>query len=106
MIRGGPVGPPRTRSPRGHEYYFLAALLAAFLAGALFTAFLTAFLAAFLAGAFFTAFLTAFLAAFLAGAFLTAFFAAIATFPPWDSTLNQLGARIRHLDEPQTTAPH
>jgi hypothetical protein len=34
------------------------------------------------------------LAAFLAGAFLAAaFFAAGATFPPWDSTLNQLGTR-------------
>jgi hypothetical protein len=33
------------------------------------------------------------LAAFLAGAFLAGafFFAAVATFPPWDSTLNQLG---------------
>ncbi len=55
--------------------YFLAG---AFLAGA--------FLAtAFLAGAFFAT-------AFLAGAFLaTAFFAAGATFPPWVSTLNQIG---------------
>ena len=34
-------------------------------------------------------------AAFLAGAFLAgAFLAAVATFPPWDSTLNQSGAFI------------
>jgi hypothetical protein len=34
-----------------------------------------------------------FLAAFLAGAFLAAafFFAAGATFPPWDSSMNQFG---------------
>jgi hypothetical protein len=66
---------------------FLAAFFAAgrFLAGAFLAAFFAAgrFLAgAFLAAAFFLA------GAFLAGAF---FFAAGATFPPWDSTLNQIG---------------
>jgi hypothetical protein len=68
---------------------FLAAFFAAgrFFAAAFFLA--GAFLAAafFLAGAFFAA------AFFLAGAFLAGafFFAAGATFPPWDSTLNQIG---------------
>ena len=76
---------------RTENYIFFAAaflagrrFLAAFLAGAfLATAF---FFAAFLAGA-------RFLAAFLAGAFLAAafFFAAGATFPPWDSSMNQFG---------------
>lgn len=69
-----------------------------FLAGAFFAAarFAGAFLAtAFFAGAFLTAafFAGAFFAtAFFAGAFLaTAFFAAGATFPPWVSTLHQIG---------------
>ena len=64
-----------------------------FAAGRFFAAFFAAgrFLATafFLAGAFFAA------AFFLAGAFLAGafFFAAGATFPPWDSTLNQIGTR-------------
>ena len=76
--------PPIRLVPRCESNgYFLAA---AFLAGAFLAA-------AFLAGAFLA---TAFLAgAFFAGAFLAgAFLAAVATFPPWDSTLNQSGAFI------------
>jgi hypothetical protein len=85
--------------------------LAAFLAGARFlAAFFAAgrfFAAFFAAGRFFAAFFAAgrfflagaFLAAafFLAGAFLAGafFFAAGATFPPWDSTLNQIGT-LKH----------
>ena len=90
--------PPFFHVPLRDTYYLR---LAAFFAGAFFAAFfagrfLATFLATafFLAGAFFTAFLAGrFLAAFLAGAFLAGafFFAAVATFPPWDSTLNQLG---------------
>jgi hypothetical protein len=81
---------------------FLAAFFAAgrffaafFAAGRFFAAFFAAgrFLAAFFAAGRFLA--GAFLAAafFLAGAFLAGafFFAAGATFPPWDSTLNQIG---------------
>ena len=75
---------------RTENYIFFAA---AFLAGRRLAAFFAGarFLAAFLAGAFFaTAF---FFAAFLAGAFLATafFFAAGATFPPWDSSMNQFG---------------
>ena len=88
---GGRAAPhfnvPRRDTP---DYLRLAG---AFLAGAFLTAFFTVFLAVFFAGAFLAgAFLTAFFTAFLAGAFLAgAFFAAVATFPPWDSTLNQFG---------------
>ncbi len=88
-MRGGRAAPSH-HVPRRDTWYYLR-LAGAFLA------------TAFLAGAFLTAFFTAFLAgAFLAGAF----FAAVATFPPWDSTLNQLGnledttvmsSALRHL---------
>jgi len=74
------------------DYFFAAGrLLAAFFAGRFLAAFFAAgrFLAAFFAaGRFFAAFFAA--GRFLAGAF---FFAAGATFPPWDSTLNQFGPR-------------
>ena len=90
-------------------------LLAAFLAGRFFAAFFAAgrFFAAFLAGRFFAAFFAAgrfFAAFFAAGRFLAAFFAAGrffaafffaagATFPPWDSTLNQFGTLRHHMGE-------
>src|SRR5580692_10700730 len=66
-------------------FFFAAGRLAAFFAAGRFLA------AAFFAGAFF--FAAGRLAAFFAGAFLATafFFAAGATFPPWDSTLNQFG---------------
>jgi type IV secretion system protein VirD4 len=66
-------------------FFFAAGRFAAFFAAGRFLA------AAFLAGAFF--FAAGRLAAFFAGAFLATafFFAAGATFPPWDSTLNQFG---------------
>jgi hypothetical protein len=81
-------------------FFAAGRFLAAFFAGALFfaagrfAAFFAAgrFLAAaFFAGAFF--FAAGRFAAFFAGAFLATafFFAAGATFPPWDSTLNQFG---------------
>ena len=81
-------------------FFFAAALRAgAFLATAFF--FAGAFLATafFFAGAFLTTFFAAaflagrFAAAFLAGAFLAGalFFAAVATFPPWESSSNQFG---------------
>ncbi len=92
----GSQRPPIRRFTRGKtSYYFLAA---AFLAGAFFAA-------AFLAGAFLA---TAFLAgAFLAGAFLAgAFLAAVATFPPWDSTLNQCGPRLTTLVKRQFAVRH
>src|SRR5580658_4552880 len=65
-------------------FFFAAGRLAAFFAAGRFLA------AAFFAGAFFFA---GRFAAFFAGAFLATafFFAAGATFPPWDSTLNQFG---------------
>ncbi len=82
----GSQRPPIRRFTRGKtSYYFFAA---AFLAGAFLA---TAFLAgAFLAGA------------FLAGAFL----AAVATFPPWDSTLNQCGPRLTTLVKRQFAVRH
>ena len=66
-------------------FFFAAGRLAAFFAAGRFLA------AAFFAGAFF--FAAGRFAAFFAGAFLATafFFAAGATFPPWDSTLNQFG---------------
>src|ERR1700691_39259 len=65
-------------------FFFAAGRFAAFFAAGRFLA------AAFFAGAFFFA---GRFAAFFAGAFLATafFFAAGATFPPWDSTLNQFG---------------
>lgn len=84
----------------GLDYFLAAALLAgrfaAFFAAGRLAAFFAAgrFLAAaFFAGAFF--FAAGRFAAFFAGAFLATafFFAAGATFPPWDSTLNQIGTR-------------
>src|ERR1700691_72018 len=80
----------------GLDYFFAAALLAGRFA-AFFAGRLAAFFAAgrFLAAAFFAGafFLAGRFAAFFAGAFLATafFFAAGATFPPWDSTLNQFG---------------
>src|ERR1700722_4139804 len=87
----------------GLDYFLAAALLAGrfaafFAAGRFFAAFFAAgrFLAAFFAGAFF--FAAGRFAAFFAGAFLATafFFAAGATFPPWDSTLNQFGTSSPH----------
>jgi MFS family permease len=112
----GPFGPLEIKTREGLDYFFAAflagRLLAAFLAGRFFAAFLAgrffaAFFAAgrffaafFAAGRFFAAFFAAgrFLAAFFAaGRFLAAFFAAGATFPPWDSTLNQFGTPRHHV---------
>ncbi len=80
----GSQRPPIRRFTRGKtSYYFFAA------------AFLTGFAAGFLAGA------------FLAGAFLAgAFLAAVATFPPWDSTLNQCGPRLTTLVKRQFAVRH
>jgi hypothetical protein len=71
-------------------FFFAAGRFAAFFAAGRFLA------AAFFAGAFF--FAAGRFAAFFAGAFLATafFFAAGATFPPWDSTLNQFGTSSHH----------
>ena len=83
----GSEDPRISRSLTGENYFFLgAAFLTAFLGAAFLTAFLgAAFFTAFFGAAFFTAFLAAFFGA--------AFLVAVATFPPWDSTLNQIGVR-------------
>ena len=75
-------------------FFAAGRFFAAFFAGRFFAAFFAAgrfFAAFFAAGRFFAAFFAA--GRFFAGAFLAAalFFAAGATFPPWDSTLIQIG---------------
>ena len=92
-LLGRPLGGLLRRSLLGRgAFFFAAGRFAAFFAGALRATFLAG---AFLAGAFF-------FAAFFAGAFLAAafFFAAGATFPPWDSSLNQSGTSRHHRGDP------